>query len=424
MGTSESIKQVAEIVKKRAGNIAVVVSATSGTTDTLLQLADEALNNGRYEETLKNLEAKHNMIMRDLGVEVDLSKFWDEILKLLQGANLMMEMSDSALDRLSGFGERISSQILAAYLNKEGVEAEAMDAYNLVFTDDNFGEGNVIFQKSYQAIESKVGGAVRNGVVPVVTGFVAQSLSGKYITLGRGGSDYTGAIVAAALGAEELQIWTDVDGILNADPRLIKDAQVLTQLSFGEASELAYFGAKVLHPKTIKPAVKKNIPVRILNTFNTSAVGTEITNQENNSLKSVTYSKGNIIVNICAAELLEAEGFLAKIFEIFGRHGVAVDVVSTSEVSVSLTVQKLPEDVVRDLEKFADVDVQRDMAVVCLVGNGIKKDTEVLGKLFSNITEHDVSMVSQGASKRNITFVVEESEAPAVVEKVFNTFFK
>lgn len=424
MGSLESIREVAEIVKKKAGNIAVVVSATSGTTDLLLKMGEQCLNNGPFEETLDELIKKHDQIINGLGVEVDLNNFWDEIRKLLQGANLMMEMSISAIDRLSGFGERISSKILAAYLVKKGFESEAVDAYNLIFCDDNFGAGNVIFQRSNAAIESKVGGLLKAGVIPVITGFVGQSLSGKYITLGRGGSDYTGAIVAAALDADELQIWTDVDGILNANPRLIKDAQVLTQLSFGEASELAYFGAKVLHPKTIKPAIKANIPVRILNTFNTKAVGTEITNQENNSLKSVTHRDGVIIVNICAAELLEAQGFLAKIFDVFGRNHIAVDVVSTSEVSVSLTVDELPDAVKKELEEFADVKVQDDMAVVCLVGNGIQQDREVLGKLFSNIAEHDVSMVSQGASKRNITFVVNAAEAPAVVEKVFNTFFK
>ncbi len=266
---------------------------------------------------------------------------------------------------------------------------------------------------------------MREGAIPVITGFVAQAENGHYITLGRGGSDYTGAIVGAGLMASEVQIWTDVDGILNTDPRLVPEAKVLTQVSFQEAGELAYFGAKVLHPKTIKPAIEKNIPVRILNTFNVSAPGTLITNEEEESLKAVTYKKNISIINICSAGMLEARGFLAKIFEVFAKHKVSVDVVSTSEVSVSLTVDNNFADiVVEELSAFASVNVYKGMAIVCLVGGGIITNSGVLSELFGAVSEHNVMMVSQGASKRNITFLVKEEEAQEVVKKVFNKFFK
>lgn len=422
MGTADSIRQVAEIVRS-AGEVAVVVSASSGTTDGLIELGRLAVSGGEWREKLEALVEKHRVIMEGLSVSADLAAFWRDIENLLLGVSLMQDLSLSAADRLCGYGERVSSVILAAYLNGLGVKAEAVNAFDLVFTDNNYGEGNVDFERSYAATAQRLGSLISDGVVPVVTGFIGQSAEGKYIVLGRGGSDYSGAIVAAALGARELQIWTDVDGILSADPRIVAGARVLSTVSFEEASELAYFGAKVLHPKTIKPAVQKGVPVRILNTFNPQAVGTVIVEKSDDSLKSVTYRNGVMIVNICAAEILEAYGSLAKIFEVFGRHKIVVDVVSTSEVSVSLTVDGLPQAVLAELEEFATVEVEEGVAIVCLVGNGIARNPHVLGQLFGSIDGHDVRMVSQGASKRNITFLVRESEVVEVVGKVFNKFF-
>lgn len=430
MGDAGAITKVADILIGMGGNGAVVavVSATSGTTDKLIALGEAALSGDGWEKILEGLIQKHEHIVEELGVEGDafnLQPFWDDMRKMAQGINLMGEMSMSARDKLMSFGERISSQILAALLVARGVKSVAMDAYELVFTDNNFGEGNVDFEKTNKVIAEKVGGLIEDGFVPVITGFIGQALNGHYITLGRGGSDCSGAIVAGALCASELQIWTDVDGIFNTDPRLVGTARVLERVSFNEAGELAYFGAKVLHPKTIKPAIEKNIPVKILNTFNPTAVGTLITNEEEESLKSVTYKKGISIVNICSAGMLEARGFMAKLFEVFARHGVEVDVVSTSEVSVSVTVDNgEAERVVADLSGFAKVNVVGGLAIVCLVGGGIVADRRVLGELFTAVSEHDVMMVSQGASKRNITFLVKETEAQEVVKKVFNRFFK
>ncbi len=425
MGGSQSIAQVADIVSN-ARPCAVVVSATSGTTDRLIELAETALSGGDWKSIFEELTQNHEKITKELDLnELDLRPLFDNLRKVVQGVGLILELSDSARDRVLTFGERISSSILAALLQKRGIKSEAVDAYNLVFADNNFGEGNVDFEKTNNAIREKLEPMIKEGVTPIVTGFVAQAENGHYITLGRGGSDYTGAILASALNARELQVWTDVDGIYNADPRLVPEAHVLPQLSFSEAGELAYFGAKVLHPKTIKPAIENNIPVRILNTFNPEATGTLITNDEEDSLKSATYRKGVSIISVCSAGMLEAKGFLARLFEVFARHEIAVDVVSTSEVSVSLTVDNgSASAVVSDLEEFATVEVQSGMAIVCLVGGGIRSNTGVLGRLFSSLSDHNVSMVSQGASKRNITFLVAEKAAQDVVKKVFNTFFR
>lgn len=424
MGTAESIGQVAEIVARMKGKGAVIVSATSGTTDKLILLGDLALNGGNWEQELEAIVARHDGIIHELAIELNLEGYWEDLRKLLQGISLIGELSAAAKDRLQTFGERVSSEILAALLSVRGHKSQAFDAYNFVYTDNNYGEGNVDFEKSNEAIRSSVGAYMDEGGIPVVTGFVGQSKSGHYITLGRGGSDYTGAIIAAALNASELQIWTDVEGIFNTDPRLVPEAKPLAKLSFNEAGELAFFGAKVLHPKTIKPAIEENIPVRILNTFNPEAVGSLISNEVEESVKSVTYRKGVSIVNVCSAGMLEARGFLAKLFDVFKRHDISVDVISTSEVSVSLTVENGQADkVMEELSEFARVEVQNNMAIVCLVGEGIKGDSSVLGRLFSCLSAHDVSMVSQGASKRNVTFLVSEVEAPEVVKKVYKEFF-
>lgn len=424
MGSAQAMSQVVEILQKHGLPVVAVVSATSGTTDRLILLGREAVVRGAWEEVLRLLRERHETIVSDLGVVCDLQEFWSEAEKITQGVAMLGELSLSTLDRLQSLGERISATILAALLEAKGTKAVMIDAHDIVFTDDNFGEGNVYFDRTYQRASEMIGGYIEKGILPVITGFIGQSEHGNYITLGRGGSDYSGAIVAAALDASELQIWTDVDGILNTDPRIVPHAKALDQLSFYEAGELAYFGAKVLHPKTIKPAVEKNIPVRILNTFNPFAPGTVITNDVQQTLKAVTSKKGVTIVNISSLGMLNAHGFLAKIFDVFAEQKVIVDVVATSEVSVSVTVDHAPPGaVIEKLRAFAMVDVQEHMAIVCLVGEGIRTHDGLLGKLFTSIADVPVSLISQGASKRNITFAVSEANATSVIQRVFDTFF-
>lgn len=424
MGTSESISQVADIIQSIEGEKIAVVSATSGTTDLLLELGTLALKKKPWIKRLRTLIDKHEKIVKELNLDLGLKKFWKNIENILEGIGLIQELSPSAKDRLISTGERISSKILAALLNKRGTPALAMNSFNFVFTDDNFGEGNIDFRKTNKAVAAKIKPVMKSETIPVITGFIGRSEDGRYITLGRGGSDYTGAIIGAALNATEIQIWTDVDGIFNADPRICEEAKVLDALSFNEAGELAYFGAKVLHPKTIKPAVEKNIPVKILNTFNPRAKGTIITGKETDSLKSVTFKKGITIINICSAGMLDAHGFLARIFEIFAKYKTVVDAVATSEVSVSITIdKKLDKNALKELKKFSNVTVLENMAIVCLVGSGIRSNTKVLGKLFTSIQNYDVGMVSLGASKRNITFLVKSDISREVVSKIFNTFF-
>ncbi len=425
MGSAQAISQVADILEATAGGKVAVVSATSGTTDMLLKLGDLAVAGKNWEEEFEELKIKHEKILNELGAEVDLKDLFFQAEELLRGFGLVKEMSLSANDKLVSFGERLSSRILAALLKKRGIKSEAVDAFEIIFTDNDFKQGNVNFEKTDKAVSAKILPMLKDGIIPVVTGFIAQSESGQYITLGRGGSDYTGGIVAAALNADELQIWTDVEGIFNADPRIVKEAGPIEKVSFNEASELAYFGAKVLHPKTIQPAVKKDIPVKVLNTFNPSAKGTLINNEETNSLKSVSSKKGISVINICSSGMLNAHGFIARIFEVFAKYKVAVDVVATSEVSVSITVDSVVDDgLIGELGEIGVVTTQDKMAIICLVGNGIKNDSTVLGKMFSAVAGHNISMVSQGASQRNVTFLTREEEATEIVQILFKTFFK
>ncbi|MBD3330671.1 aspartate kinase [Candidatus Peregrinibacteria bacterium] len=425
MGSPESLNLVADIIESGPDRQTAVVSATSGTTNQLQELAQSTLN-GDGEIIMAELIDRHLDLLQELDLDLDLSELFDGIEYVRTRINEALELSPEILDLLTGFGERISSRILASLLNERGIRAEMLDAYDFIYTDNNFGAGNVDFERSNPAIRQRVGEMLDEGVVPIVTGFIGRAENGAYVTLGRGGSDYSAAIITAALDAEELQIWTDVDGIYNANPALIPEARPLESVSFGEAAELGYFGAKVLHPKTVIPAREKGIPLRVLNTFNPEAPGTLVHDNEKdrNSIKSVAYKENVTILNICSARMLNSHGFLARLFEIFARYEIVVDVVSTSEVCVSLTLcNGIPPGLLEELEEFSNVSVQTDMAILCLVGDGISSNTEVLGRLFSNLSGHEISMVSQGASMRNITFIVNGDEVCLIVRKVFNSFF-
>ncbi|MFC1616252.1 aspartate kinase [Patescibacteria group bacterium] len=424
MQDAESIRRVADIIQDIPAQQAVVVSATAGTTDHLINLANISDNEQEWRRSFDSLIERHQQIIQELGVDLEFQEIWNEVESIRSSILEALDPNLELLDQMQVIGERISSQILAAYLNNTGVRAQSVDAYDLIQTDNSYGNANVHFEQTTWNIRERIGELLQQGIIPVITGFNGCSEEGRPITLGRGGSDYSAAIVGAALDSEEVQIWTDVSGIFNADPRYISEARPLEQVSFEEAGELAYFGAKVLHPKTIEPARHRDIPVRILNTFSPEENGTVIQNYESNSIKSVTFKEGARLVNIHSAGMLNAHGFLSRIFEVFARYEVVVDVVSTSVVSVSLTVDHpLPSELVEELNSFSSVEEVNSKAIVCLVGDGIARDTSVLGRLFSSIMGHEVFMVSQGASQRNITFLVEESEVIKIIQKVFNTFF-
>jgi len=259
-------------------------------------------------------------------------------------------------------------------------------------------------------------------------GFIAGNRAGETTTLGRGGSDYSAALIAAALNASELQIWTDVTGVMTCDPRICGDARTIPVLSYEEAAELAYFGAKVLHPKTIKPAVDNTIPVRVCNTFQPTEIGTMIlaeSGEAPNKIKSIASKKNITILRITSARMLGAYGFMSAVFQVFDRHRTVIDVISTSEVSVALTLDNSDsvEKVVEDLRRLGDVDVETGYSVICVVGEGLRESTGMAAKIFSAVSDTTIALVSHGASGVNLTFVVKEEDAPGVIKKLHEEFF-
>lgn len=331
-------------------------------------------------------------------------------------------------DAIVSYGEQLSSRLLAEVLRSRGIPARTVDSRRLIVTDDEFGAAQPIIEETNELIGLELEPLINAGEVPVLGGFIAANRGGETTTLGRGGSDYSAAIVAAALHASELQIWTDVTGVMTCDPRICSDASTVPVLSYEEAAELAYFGAKVLHPKTIKPAVDNAIPVRVCNTSEPEVTGTMVlakSDETASKIKSIAH-KGNItILRITSARMLGAYGFMSAVFQVFDRHRTVIDVISTSEVSVALTLDKPDniEKVVEDLSRIGDVEVEGGYAVICVVGEGLRASTGLASKIFKTIEDIHVELVSHGASAVNLTFVVKEDSAPDVIRKLHKEFF-
>jgi aspartate kinase len=303
-----------------------------------------------------------------------------------------------------------------------------IDSRECVVTDNEHMRAAPLMEETNQRLRAKVQPVLDKGRVPVMGGFIGATKAGITTTIGRGGSDYSAAIVGSGLGAERIEIWTDVDGMLTTDPNLCPEARRIKVISFDEAAELAYFGAKVLHPATVLPAIQKNIPVYVLNSRNPECEGTRISARVphcRNFFKAIAAKKRITIIDVAAPRMLLAHGFLRAIFEAFDRHRVAVDVVSTSEVSVSLTVdsnESIPA-LAADLAKLADVKYEGRKAIVCLVGENLRETPGIAARVFGELSDVKIRMISQGASEINLTFVIEEDEVPQVIRRLHKTFF-
>ena len=374
VGSAESIRQVVRIIEgRKEQRPVVVVSAFSGTTDMLI----EAAGKGKSEDEVRE---KHAGIMKELGVpESVIKEDLEELRQVLEKASASKEPELSAL--AASFGERMSSKIIAAFACREGLKAVACNSYDLgLLTDSDYMEAEVL-PESYERIAQKF--RFPEDEIPVITGFIAKDGKGSVTLLGRGGSDYSASIFGIAAGAKEIQIWTDVNGMLTADPRLVPEARTIREIRFSEAAELAYFGAKVLHPKTIQPAVRKNIPVRIMNTFRPEDPGTKIMKEARSegAVTALTYKKRIKVINISSLRMLFVYGFMEKVFRLFSKHRISVDSIATTEVSVSVTIDgKYETDpLVRDLEKLAKVEVSEDVAGISVVGRAIKHTPGIAG---------------------------------------------
>jgi aspartate kinase len=341
---------------------------------------------------------------------------------------VLREVSPRSRDAVHAAGELVSSRMVAAAFADQGIPSTWVDARTVLITDAEHNTAAPDMAETCERARELVAPHSAAGRVVVLGGFIGATANGVTSTLGRGGSDYSAAVFGACLDAEEIQIWTDVDGMLTADPRIVPEPRVVPQLSFAEASELAYFGAKVLHPSTILPAVSKNIPVRILNSRRPDNAGTRITAEgrpEQGQLAAIACKRDVTVIDITSTRMLMAHGFLRRLFEVFERFKTAVDVVTTSEVSVSVTVDdtRRLEAILENLHSFAEASCEREMAIICAVGENLRADATLFGRAVTALDRIPLRLVSQAASRRNITFVLRDSDVPHAMMRLHETFF-
>jgi aspartate kinase len=435
---AQAIDRVAAIVRDRLHERpVVVVSALAKITDQLLAMASAAGsgNKAKAIELSQAARARHFSTASELlgthafpQIHPELEADFDALDELLRGVVAVGELTPRTIDNISGFGERASSKIATAAFSVRGINASHVDSRQCVVTDSNFGKAVPQFEETNARLGEIVQPLLEHERVPVMGGFIGATPEGISTTLGRGGSDFSAAIVGAGMAAERIEIWTDVDGMMTTDPNLCPNTHRIKTISFEEAAELAYFGAKVLHPATLLPAIQKNIPVLILNSRNPKNEGTRITAtapKSKNFFKAIAAKKRITVVDVVATRMLMAHGFLKSIFEVFANHRCPVDMVSTSEVSVSLTVDSNESiaAIAADLAKLADVKYAGRKAIVCLVGENIRNTPGITAKVFGAIPDVNIHMISQGASEINISFVVDELDVPEVVSRLHHTFF-
>lgn len=435
----QAFARVASIVEGEEPNAPVVVtSAMARVTDALLA-AFETAKAGDAAGAFSLLEEhfeRHAQVSSELlddqrqkAFEAELGLAKEELSSLLMRVERRSLPLQMLKDAIVAYGEQLSSRLLAEVLSSKGLSARHVDARRLVVTDDEYGAAKPLWEETRDLVSAELGDSGEAGEIPVMGGFIAASRSGETTTLGRGGSDYSAALVGAALDAREIQIWTDVTGVLTCDPRICSDASTIDVLSYNEAAELAYFGAKVLHPKTIQPAVDHGIPVRVCNSHQPQERGTMVLAESGHSpnrIKSIAHKTGITILRISSARMLGSYGFMSALFQVFERFRTVIDVISTSEVSVALTLDNTEylEKVVTELERLGDVEVEHGYAVVCIVGEGLRASPGLAAKVFSTIDDVNVSLISHGASSVNLTFVVKEELVGEVIRRLHGRFFR
>ncbi len=425
--SAEAIQRVTGIVKSRIDRRPiVVVSAMGKTTNRLLRIAELAVG-GQRDEALRELHSLRDFHLRESGMERTVDEHFQELTELVKGLAVLGELTPRSIDAISSFGERLSSLIVTNHFQHHGLNAVHVDSRKVIVTDHRHTQAVPLLEQTYAKLAAAIPPMAKQHVV-VMGGFIASTENGITTTLGRGGSDFTASLVGAGVGAEEIQIWTDVDGMLTADPTIIPNARRVKVISFTEAAELAYFGAKVLHPATVMPAIDRNIPVSILNSRRPQVEGTRIqsaTVLSKNVVKSIACKGHVLVLNIRSTRMFMAHGFMRRIFEVFDRNQTSVDMVATSEVSVSLTIDQPErvEAIATELREFADVSVDENQAIICIVGENIRHTPGVAARVFNALGGINVRMVSQGASALNLGFVVAGGDLTAAVQALHGEFF-
>lgn len=415
VSTKDNIVTITGIIKKEKTlhDVIVVVSALSKVTDLLLSVASGE------KDSIHSIKEKHYSLIADLwqdeGERKILCDFIDECFASVLDICNEKVSDKKMLDKVVSFGEIMSSKIIATYLTSVGILAKQIIASDVIVTDSNFGSAEFLPVKTKINAQNILLPLLSDSVVPVLTGFIGATENGETTTLGRGGSDYSGSIIGFAVNAKEVQIWTDVDGIFTADPRVVKNAFSIPEISFQEASEMAFLGAKVLHPRTMRPAAKAGIPVRVLNTFNPSSPGTIIVRKEERKsrITAITFKRKVVLVTIKAEQMFMTTGFLAKIFDIFKEANISVDLVSVSEVTVSLTLDMVDnlQETLKKIEKFSRVVIDEESSVVSVIGEHIGRYPHAVRDVFSILDKKNirVKMISFSAQNRNISCVIKNT---------------
>jgi aspartate kinase len=435
--SAAAIERVVSIVRARAARKpVVVVSAMGKTTNKLLAIAHAAIAGDRANyiaqiHDLRDFHSREARLVVPLADRAELDRALDEnfqeLTELVKGLAVLGELTPRSIDAISSYGERLSSYIVSLAFAHFGMPAAHIDARRVIVTDHRHTQAAPLCPETYARLAAIVAPLAEKKIV-VMGGFIGATEDGVTTTLGRGGSDFTASLVGAGIGAEEIQIWTDVDGMLTADPTILPGGHRVKTISFAEAAELAYFGAKVLHPATVIPAVEKNIPVLILNSRRPEVEGTRIVAESvptTNTVKSIACKRRITLVNIHSTRMLMAHGFLKRIFDVFERLETPVDMVATSEVSVSITIdnpERLPE-ICAELRRFSEVSIEENQAIVCLVGDNIRYTPGVAARVFRSLEPVNIRMISQGASLLNLSLVVAEADLKRAVEALHREFF-
>ncbi len=428
-----AIRMLTDILSQREGKLLVVVSAVAKITNTLIEIIDslESKNISKAKELVLYINQKHKSISKDLGIGTQTNSFIEaqcnNLEKYIEATDILGEISPKTKDMILSSGELLSSYILNEYMQNLKMKSVRVSPTLLIKTDSSFTKAEVNHDMTLEACKLNILSNLDEHNIVVTGGFVGSDAKGKTTTLGRGGSDYSAAIIASALKANALEIWTDVDGVMTSDPRIVKNACLVKRLTYREAAELAYFGAKVLHPKTIAPAVEQNIPVYVKNTFRPEKEGTMILSKGSGSdfIKVIAFRKGITLINIDSNRMLGAVGFLSEVFDVFKQHKTSVDLITTSEVSISLTIDdnsKL-KDIIKDLSVFSDVEISENKAIISVIGEGLRRTAGIAAKFFSSLENINVRMISLGASEVNLSIVVDEENLIEAVERLHKQFF-
>ncbi|HSN68882.1 MAG TPA: lysine-sensitive aspartokinase 3 [Thermoanaerobaculia bacterium] len=437
---ADRVRRAIDIVAARQSQRpVVVVSALAGVTNELVD-ATRLAASGSFDEAqalVEKIRERHEAIGRQLigqkadflrSFEAQLGRHTSQIADILRGISLVGDVSLRAKDKIVAIGEKLSSVLFSYTMRTQTLVSVHVDSENVIVTDERFGEATPDMDATRAAARTILLPELEREHIPVMGGFFGHSRKGGTTTLGRGGSDFSAAIVGAAIEADEIQIWTDVDGMMTSDPRLIGSARVIDLISYVEAAELAYFGAKVLHPKTIAPAVEKRIPIRVLNSHNPEAKGTLITMEgtSGSGPRALALKRGIAVVHVTSSQMLGAHGFLARIFGVFSSHELSVDLVTTSEVSVSLTIDREEGlgPVLDEIGRFATVHIERGRAIIALVGSDVIRDRSIGARTIEALDGIPISMLSIGSSGLNFSIVVPEDAAERALREIHRRVFE